>query len=118
VRGSVCAKGHDQSDQQDPVTIEVSADDQRAGRQHGDRDQNGEADAQRAHPGDDRLAALADGAPMGKRPGQFLLQRQEEARCQSERGDPQAGDRLHRVVAAQGDLGDLEEEVAGDPGNQ
>ena len=55
---------------------------------------------------------------MGEGPGQLLLQRQEEAWRQGERGDPQTGDRLHRLVAAECDSGDLEEQVGAEPGDE
>ena len=116
--GAYAANAEDQRHHQHPVAVEVPADDQRAGGECRDRDDAGEADAERAHTRDDRLAALADRPAVGQRPGQLLLERQEEARRQRERGDPQAGDGLHGLVAAERDLGHLQEQVAADAGDQ
>ncbi len=55
---------------------------------------------------------------MRQRSRQLLLEWQEEARRQRERGDPQAGDRLHSLVAAQGNPGHLEEQVGADTGDK
>ena len=72
----------------------------------------------RSHPFDDGVSALADGPAMGQGAGQFLFHGQEESRSQGEGGDPQAGDRLHGLVATERDLGHLQEQVAGDPGHE
>jgi hypothetical protein len=53
-----------------------------------------------------------------QRSGQLLFERQEEAGSQRERGDPQAGNRLHGLVAAEGHPGHLQEEVAADAGDE
>ena len=47
------------------------------------------------------MAALTERPAMRQRSGELLLERQEEARGQGERGEPQAGDRLHGLVAAE-----------------
>ena len=55
---------------------------------------------------------------MGECSGQLLLERQEEAGRQRKRGDPQAGDRLHGFVAAECNLGDFQEQIGRDAGDQ
>ena len=55
---------------------------------------------------------------MRQRTGQLLFERQEETGSQRERGDPQAGNRLHGFVAAEGHPGYLQEEVAADAGDE
>ena len=66
----------------------------------------------------DGLAALPDGAAVSQCPGQLLFERQKETWREGERRDPETGDRLHRLVAAEGDLADLQEQVRGDAGDQ
>ena len=111
VRRRVRRERHDQGHHQHPVAIEVSADDPWAQGQRSDRDDRHKADAECSHARHDGLAALPDGAAVSQCPGQFLFERQKETGREGERGDPETGDRLHRLVAAEGDLGDLQEQV-------
>ena len=51
-------------------------------------------------------------------PAELLLERQEEARGQGERGEPQGRHRVERVVAAERVLADAEEREAGEAGDE
>ena len=64
------------------------------------------------------LAALAERPAVGERPAELLLEREEEAGRQGERGEPQRRDRLELVVAADGPRADLEEGVGRDAGDE
>ncbi len=108
----------DQRDHQHPVAVEVPADDQRAEDQRSEDDQAGQCEAERSHPFDNWTSALAERPSVRQRAGQLLLEGQEEPGRERERGDPQAGDRLDGLVAAERDTCHLQEEVAADAGDQ
>ena len=66
----------------------------------------------------DRPAALAEGPAMRERSAELLLERQEEAGCQGERGEPHRRDRGELLRPADGDRADLEEREGGEAGDQ
>ena len=118
VRRRVADEREQQRHHHHPVAIEVVAGDDRAERDDHERNETAEEDAE---PGDlvrDGPAALAERAAGADSPPELLLQRQEEPGRQRERGEPQRGDRLELVGAADGVLADLEEEVGGDAGDE
>ena len=114
----IAGEGDDQGHDHHPVAVEVVGGDDRA---ESDDAQRHDPAEQQAEPGDlvgDRSAALVESAAVADGAPELLLERQEEPGRQGERGEPQRGDRLERVGAADRVLADLEEEVGGDAGDQ
>ena len=66
----------------------------------------------------DRASTLAAGPPVRERPPELLLEREEEAGRERERGEPHRLDRLELVVAAQRVLADPEEGERRDAGDE
>ena len=103
----VGAERHDEGDEHHPVAVEVGARDQRADADDRQGDEAAEQEAEAGDLGDDRPPAFADGAAMAEAAAELLLERQEEAGGEGERGEPQRRQRGELLRAADGVRADL-----------
>ena len=116
VAEGVAGEGQEQAAEQHPAPVEQLPGEERARGEQEDADDRQQAEREQRGLAQDGQAALAEGPPVGERPPDLLLDREEEAGSEDEGGEPELVDRRRRV-RPQPIAGEGEEGVGGEAGD-
>ena len=100
MRWGVCRERQHESQDHEHVAVKQAVGKELARCGNNEYHQCGESGAEQDDLTHDGSCALTDCAAVGQRPTEFLLEGQKEAGREGEGGEPQGGDRLEFLIAA------------------